>query len=187
MLARLRPLLLSSASGGGSGGRLLLLSTARGLASSAAEAEETLYEQGEAQHVGSIVAAQLEHKGRGLIGRHSVAVGELLMAVPPAVIIHGDQDEQPEADQLVPALLEAGQRTGLAAALGALFNGTGAPQHDSRDVCGLHLLLRAGLPMCQRRAALLLLLPPVPAACLHAPRIVQAAAARPAANDAGKQ
>lgn len=165
MLARLRPLLQGCNSSGG--GRLQLLSTARGLASSAADADNALYEQGEAQHVGSIVTASLGGKGRGLINSSSLAAGELVMCALPAVVLHGEQDAQPDADLLVPELLK------MRSALAALYDGTGAhtrapgtqayePGHYARSQ-------PAALPMCHPSDPAVLLLLRMSPARLHRP------------------
>lgn len=70
-------------------------------------------------------------KDRGIIARHSVAAGDLLMCARPAVVIEGppDPDTAPDASQLVPALVQAANASDvpqIRAALQYLYDGTGA-------------------------------------------------------------
>lgn len=75
-----------------------------------------------------VVAVSFSGKGRGIIARHSVAAGDLLMCLRPAVVIEGLSDTSLDPALLVPNLIQAANAEDvpdIAAALKCLYNGTG--------------------------------------------------------------
>ena len=76
------------------------------------------------------------------MARHSFEPGDLVMCVQPAAIAQGDADDQPDPEYLVPALLEAARQPHVLAALGCMYDGTGA--HS------LVMLLEVAVVCCQQ-------------------------------------
>ncbi|KAF8063038.1 Orct2 [Scenedesmus sp. PABB004] len=77
------------------------------------------------EFVGDVLAALVGPKARrGVVARRATRAGALLLAARPAAIVEGAPEEQPNAAALVPALQAASAAPGVAAALGALYDGT---------------------------------------------------------------
>eukprot|EP00878_Enallax_costatus_P040143 GHUV01046144.1.p2 GENE.GHUV01046144.1~~GHUV01046144.1.p2 ORF type:complete len:134 (+),score=29.81 GHUV01046144.1:821-1222(+) len=94
--------------------------------------------------LGSVVPAMIEGKGRGIIARHSVAAGDLLMCVRPAVVIEGPPDSAPDPGLLVPSLLQAANAVDvpeIAAALKYLYSGTGGDGANAFNICPSHIFV----------------------------------------------
>ncbi|GLC35445.1 hypothetical protein PLESTB_000206400 [Pleodorina starrii] len=58
------------------------------------------------RHVDSVKVAMLEGKGRGLVATRDIALGELVMATPPLVLVTSPQRQRPSGELVVDEILE---------------------------------------------------------------------------------
>ncbi|GIL75583.1 hypothetical protein Vretifemale_5332 [Volvox reticuliferus] len=58
------------------------------------------------RHVESVKIAMLEGKGRGLVATHDIALGEVVMATPPLVLVTSPLRQRPSGELVVDEILE---------------------------------------------------------------------------------